>query len=187
MRIIPTRYVAVEKLTGEVLGANILRLNLEPLRQTILADPRVLGVVTRVDFFHLRVHVEVRERAPLVAVGLRSGEKMWVDREGVILEPADEAWAVGVKAEGNRVEPEVVEAVLAWAQLPRALRERYPVLDFSQDQAVAPGSPTILFGAICQVPKKLGILTTLWREGLLEGFGVVDLRANDVVILKRGG
>lgn len=187
VRILPTRYVAVKKLTGEVLGANILRLNLEPLRQAILADPRVLGLVTRIDFFHFRVHIEVRERLPLVAVELKSGEKMWVDREGVILEPAEEAQVVGVRAEENRVAPEVVEAALAWARLPSTLRKRYPVLDLSQDQVIAPGLPTILFGAICQVPEKLSMLTTLWREGLLEGFEVVDLRANDVVILKRGG
>lgn len=187
IKIFPTRYVAVEKLTGKVLGANILRLNLEPVRGAILADPRVLGVVTRVDFFGLRVEIEVRERSPLVAVGLISGEKVWVDREGVILEPAEDARVVGVKAQGDRLNVEVVEAALAWERLPRALRERYPLLDLAAGEAVAPGAPTVLLGAICQVPKKLGILTALWREGLLEGYGVVDLRLSDLAILKKGG
>jgi hypothetical protein len=49
------------------------------------------------------------------------------------------------------------------------------------------GTPTAFLGAICQVPEKLGILTKLWRAGLLEGYKAVDLRPNDVVILKRGG
>lgn len=187
IRIFPTRYVAVEKLTGGVLGANILRLNLEPLRQEILADPRVLGVVTRVAFFHLRVEIEVRERSPIVAVGLENGEKFWVDRNGVILEPAEEARVVGAKATNGRVSPEVVEAALAWDRLPKALRARYLILDLSTGEAVAPGTPAILLGAICQVPKKLGILTELWREGLLEGYKVIDLRPSDLVILKRGG
>ncbi len=187
VKIFPTRYAAVEKLTGGILGANILRLNLEPLRRAILGDPRVLGVFTRVDFFHLRVEIDVRERFPLVAVGLVSGEKVWVDREGVILEPAEEARVVGVKTQGGRVGVEVVEAALAWERLPRALRERYPLLDLSTGEAVAPGAPTILLGAICQVPEKLGILTALWGEGFLEGYGVVDLRLSDLAILRRGG
>lgn len=186
VRIFPARYVAVEKLTGGILGANILRLNLKPLCQAILRDSRVLGVVTRVDFFHLRVEIEVRERNALVAVGLESGRKFWVDRDGVILEPAEEAHVVGVKGEGGRVGKEVVEAALAWERLPQALRERYPILDLSTGEAVAPGAPTLFLGAICQVPEKLSILTALWREGLLEGYGAVDLRLNDLVILKRG-
>lgn len=186
VRIFPTRYVAVEKLTGGILGANILRLNLKPLCQAILRDSRVLGVVTRVDFFHLRVEIEVRERNALVTVGLEGGGKFWVDRDGVILEPAEEAHVVGVKGEGERVGKEVVEAALAWERLPQALRERYPILDLSTGEAVAPGAPTLFLGAICQVPEKLSILTALWREGLLEGYGAVDLRLNDLVILKRG-
>mgnify|MGYP000060269869 CR=1 FL=1 len=186
VKIFPTRYVAVEKLTGGILGANILRLNLKPLCEAILRDSRVLGVVTRVDFFHLRVEIEVRERKALVAVGLEGGGKFWVDRDGVILEPAEEAHVVGVKAQGEKVGKEVVEAALAWERLPQALRERYPALDFSPGEAVAPGAPTLFLGAICQVPEKLSILTALWREGLLEGYGAVDLRLNDLVILKRG-
>ncbi len=187
VKIYPTRYVAVDKLTGRILGANILRLDLKPLCEAILRDPRVLHVVTRIDFFHLRVEIDVRERYALVPVGLISGEKFWVDRDGVILELAEEAHVVGAKAQGEGVGREVVEAALAWERLPRALRERYPVLDLSSGEAVAPGAPALLLGAICQVPEKLGILTTLWQEGLLEGYGFVDLRLRDLVILKRGG
>lgn len=187
VKIFPTRYVAVEKLTGGILGANILRLNLKPLCEVILGDPRVLGVVTRLDFFHLRVEIEVRERNALVAVGLAGGGKFWVDRDGVILEPAEEACVVGAKVQGERVGKEVVVAALAWERLPRALRERYPILDLSMGEAVAPGTPALLFGAICQVPEKLGILTTLWQEGLLEGYSSVDLRSSDLVVLKRAG
>lgn len=187
VKIFPARYVAVEKLTGAILGSNIVRLNLEPLRQKILGDPRVLGVVTRVDFFSLRVEIEVRERTPLLAVELENGEKVWIDREGVMLEGAEEASVVGVRLEGGKVGRDVVEAALSWQRLPLGLRARYPKLDLSFGEAKAPGSPTLVFGKICQIPKKLDILTALWREGLLEGYQVVDLRANDVVILKRGG
>lgn len=185
VRIHPTRYVAVEKLTGEILGANILRLDLEPLRQRLLADPRVLGVVIRVNIFCLRVEIEVRERSPLVAVVLQDGRKVWVDQEGVILEEAEEGWVRGVAAEEGRVSQEVVEAALAWMRLPLGIREKYPVLDVSQGEAVAPGTPALLFGAICQVPKKLGILKELWRAGLLDGYSVVDMRFGDLVILKK--
>lgn len=187
VKIFPTRYVAVEKLTGRILGANILRLDLRPLCEAILRDSRVLAVVTRIDFFHLRVEIDVRERYALVPVGLISGEKFWVDRDGVILEPAEEVHVVGAKVQGDGVGREVVGAALAWERLPRALRERYPVLDLSTGEAVAPGTPTLLLGAICQVPEKLSILTTLWQEGLLEGYRLVDLRPSDLVILKRGG
>ena len=186
VRIFPTRYVAVEKLTGGILGANILRLNLEPLCREIQSDPRVLGVVTRVRFFYGRVEIEVRERAPVLAVELQSGKKVWVDREGVILEEAQDARIVGVFLIEGRVAKEVVEAGLAWERLPVLLRERYPKLDFSSGEAVALGTPTAFLGAICQVPEKLGILTELWRAGMLEGYQAVDLRPNDVVILKRG-
>ena len=184
VKISPTRYVAVEKLTGKILGANILRLNLEPLYREIYGDPRVLGISTRVNFFLGRVEIEVKERFPLVAVQLSTGETVWVDREGVILAPAEEA-RVAAQAKGTQVGEEVVEAALRWERLPRALRERYPVLDVSGEEARAPGRPTLLFGTICQVPNKLSILTKLWREGLLEGYELVDLRSGDVVILKR--
>lgn len=187
VKISPTRYVAVEKLTGPILGANILRLTLEPLRQEILADPRVLAVVSRVNFFALRVEIEVRERTPLLAVELTNGEKVWVDQEGVILEEAKEASVVGVQAEGGRVGKDVVEAGLSWERLPSGLRARYPKLDLSAGSARAPGSPTIIFGIICHIPQKLGILTALWQEGWLAEYQFVDLRANDVVILKRRG
>lgn len=186
VKIFPTRYVAVEKLTGAILGANILRLDLEPLRREILGDPGVLGVVTRVNFFYCRVEIEVRERTPLLAVELENGEKVWVDREGVILEGAEEASVVGVRPEAGKVGKDVVEAALSWERLPMGLRARYPKLDLSRGEVRAPGAPTVIFGAICQVPEKLGILTRLWREGLLEGYQVVDLRADDVVILRRG-
>lgn len=185
VRIFPTRYVAVEKLTGLILGANILRLNLEPLCREILSDPRVLGVVTRVSFFYGRVEIEVRERSPVLAVELQGGKKVWVDRDGIILEEAAEARAVGVFLIEGRVPKEVVEAGLAWERLPVSLRERFSRLDFSSGEAVALGAPTAFLGAICQVPEKLGILTKLWRAGLLEGYETVDLRPKDVVILKR--
>jgi cell division septal protein FtsQ len=187
VRIFPTRYVAVEKLTGAILGANILRLNLEPLCREIQSDPRVLGVVTRIRFFYGRVEIEVRERTPVLAVELQGGKKVWVDGEGVILEEAQEARIVGVFLVEGRVPKEVVEAGLAWERLPVLLRERYPKLDFSSGEGVALGTPPAFLGAICQVPEKLGILTKLWRAGLLEGYKAVDLRPNDVVILKRGG
>ncbi len=186
VKILPTRYVAVEKLTGEVLGDNILRLDLTSLRREIVGDSRVLGLVARVNFFLGRVELEVRERSPVARVKLSTGKAVWVDREGVILEPAGEA-AVVAQAQGNRVAGEVVEAALAWERLPRALRERYPLLDLSGEEALAPGHPSLRLGAICQVPAKLGILTTLWRAGLLEGYELVDLRGDDFVILKRGG
>jgi len=187
VRIFPTRYVAVEKLTGGILGANILRLNLEPLCREIQSDPRVLGIVTRVCFFYGRVEIEVRERSPVLAVELQGGKKVWVDREGVILEEAQGARIGGVFLVEGRVPGEVVEAGLAWERLPALLRERYPKLDFSSGEGVALGTPTVFLGAICQVPEKLGILPELWRAGLLEGYTAVDLRPNDVVILKRGG
>lgn len=183
--VFPTRYVAVEKLTGEIIGANILRLDLRPLCQAISADPRVLRVEVRVSFFLGRVKVEVRERSPAVAVRLTTGETVWVDREGVILAPAERGEVVA-KAIGARVREEVVEAALSWERLPRALRERFSFLDLSGEEAVAPGHPTVLFGEICQVPNKLGILTELWQEGLVEGYEVVDLRHAGMVILKRG-
>lgn len=186
VKILPTRYVSVEKLTGEVLGDNILRLDLEPLRREILEDPRVLGVVARINFFLCRVEMEVRERSPVVKVKLETGESVWVDGEGVILERAEDTVVVA-KAQGNRVSREVVEAALAWERLPRALRERYSLLDLSGGEALAVGRPQIRFGMICQVPAKLGILTKLWREGLLEGYALVDLRGDDFVILRRSG
>lgn len=185
VKVFPTRYAPVEKLTGGILGANILRLDLKPLHREVLADPRVLAVDARVHFFRGAVVIDVRERSPVVPVGLNSGEKVWVDRDGVILEPAAEARVVGVRAEGGRVGAEVVETAMAWERLPLLLRARLPLLDLSGDEAVAPGPPRVLFGAICQVPEKLSILIALWRAGFLEGYNLVDLRGDDMVILKR--
>ncbi|MCS7216726.1 MAG: hypothetical protein NZ924_03430 [Candidatus Bipolaricaulota bacterium] len=185
VRVNPTRYAPVEKLTGRLLGANILRLDLTPLWTELSADPRILGGRARVNFFYLRLELEIRERSPLVALEVVGRGRVWVDREGVILEPAGEARVRAEERAPGRVAPEVVAAALAWEQLPPALAQRFPVLDLTGGEALAPGPPVLRLGAICQVPEKLGILVALWREGLLEGKGLVDLRFRDIVVLKR--
>lgn len=185
VRVNPARYVAVEKLTGRFLGANILRLDLRPLWTELARDSRVLGAQARLNFFRLRLEIEIRERSPLVALEIVGQGSFWVDREGVILEPAAGARVRAKAVAPGRVAPELVETALAWERLPRALAERFPVLDLTGQEAVAPGPPVLLLGAICQVPEKLGILSALWREGLLEGQALVDLRFRDIVVLKR--
>ncbi len=185
VRVNPTRYVSAEKLTGRLLGANILRLDLKPLWAEIFADRRVLGAQARVNFFYLRLELEIRERLPLVAVEVLGRDHVWVDREGVVLEPAESARVRAREIFPGQVAPEVVEAALAWERLPRALAQRFPLLDLTGQEAVAPGPPLLRLGTICQVPEKLGILVALWRKGLLEGQALVDLRFHDVVVLKR--
>jgi len=81
----PARYVAVEKLTGRFLGANILRLDLRPLWTELAQDSRVLGAQARLNFFRLRLEIEIRERSPLVALEIVGQGSFCTDREGVIL------------------------------------------------------------------------------------------------------
>lgn len=185
VRANPTRYVSWEKLTGQVLGANILRLDLEPLWRELMQDPRVVGVRARRNLFCLCLELEVRERTPLVALEISGAGFVWVDREGVVLEPAAAARTRARPIAPGRVEAAVVAAALAWERLPRVLAERFPVLDLTGAEAVAPGPPLLRLGPICQVPEKLSILVALWREGLLEGCSEADLRPHEVVVLKR--
>lgn len=184
VRVNPTRYVSPEKLTGKLLGANILRLDFKPLWAEIFSDQRVVGARARVNFFCLRVELEIRERSPLVALEIPGRGYVWVDREGVMLEPAQGARVRALESAPGRVDREAVEAALAWERLPRALAQMFPVLDLTGGEAMAPGPPLLLLGAICQVPEKLGILVALWRRGLLDGYSIVDLRPRDVVVLK---
>ncbi|MFN3287285.1 MAG: hypothetical protein ACK40H_02460, partial [Sphingomonadaceae bacterium] len=114
VRVNPTRYVAPEKLTGRFLGANILRLDLRPLWTELSADQRILGVQARVNFFCLCLELEVRERVPLVALEISGRGSVWVDRDGVVLEPAEGARARAVEVAPGRVSAEDVEAALAW-------------------------------------------------------------------------
>lgn len=185
VRVNPTRYVVPEKLTGRFLGANILRLDLRPLWTELSADQRILGVQARVNFFRLRLELEVRERMPLVALEIPGRGSVWVDRDGVVLARAESARVRVPEVAAGRVSVEAVDAALAWERLPQALAQRFPILDLTAQEAMVPGSPTLLLGAICQVPEKLGILVALWREGLLEGKALVDLRFSDMVVLKR--
>lgn len=185
VRVNPTRYVAPEKLTGRFLGANILRLDLKPLWAELSADRRILGVQARLNFFRLRLELEVRERRPRTALEIPGRGSVWVDGEGVVLEAAESARVRAWEVAPGQVSTEAVEAALAWERLPQALAQRLGLLDLTAPEAMAPGPPLVLLGAICQVPEKLGILVALWREGLLEGQAVVDMRFRDVVVLRR--
>lgn len=180
-----TRYVDLEKLTGLVLGANILRLDITGFEGWICQDPRVLRAKVKVDPVRLRVDFDVWERDPAIAVGV-GDHAVWVDRQGVVLEEAEGAAVVGVAVEGGRVPQGVVEAALAWDRLPKEMRFLFPALDVSDPRGVVlRGAATVLLGSISQVPPKLVILRGLWQEGLLERCEWVDLRREDEVVLKR--
>lgn len=184
----PARYVASEQLTGILLGANVLRLQTSGLRDQIARDPRVAAVSIRPRPLLKRVDVVIKEREPAVQVRLESGQAVWVDPEGVILEPAAEARVVGVRREGPRVGPEAVHAARAVATLVPAVRERFSTFDISDPTSVVArgeGVPTVFLGEIGQLGDRLAILAALWERGLLEGYATVDLRVGDEVVLKR--
>ncbi len=183
-----TRYVAAEQLTGILLGANVLRLQTGGIRDWIRRDPRVLEAKVRVRPLGKRVEVEIKEREPAVEVRLGGGEAVWVDAEGVILEPGTVPAVVGVPRAGERVALEAVRAARAVAQLSPAVRERFPMFDVSDPTDViakGDGSPTLLLGEISQLGERLAILEELWERGLLAEYATVDLRVGDEVILKR--
>lgn len=183
-----TRYVAAEQLTGILLGANVLRLQTGGIRDWIRCDPRVLEAKIRVRPLRKRVEVEIKEREPAVEVRLGGGEAVWVDAEGVILEPGTAPAVVGVPRVGERVALEAVRAARAVAQLPPAVRERFPTFDVSDPTDViakGDGAPTLLLGEISQLGDRLAILEELWERGLLAEYATVDLRVGDEVILKR--
>lgn len=184
----PARYVASEQLTGILLGANVLRLQTSGLRDQIARDPRVAAVSIRARPLLKRVDVVIKEREPAVQVRLESGQAVWVDPEGVILEPAAEARVVGVRREGPRVGREAVQAARAVASLVPAVRERFSTFDISDPTSVVArgeGVPTVFLGEIGQLGDRLATLAALWERGLLEGYATVDLRVGDEVVLKR--
>ncbi len=184
----PARYVPAEQLTGTLLGANVLRLQMGEVREQLGRDPRVLAVRIRVRPLARRVEVEIKERERAVQVGLQGGAAVWVDAEGVVLEPASDPLVVGARREGDRVPPEVVGAARTVGRLSPALRERFPVFDVSdptQVTARGEGAPNLLLGEIGQLGDRLAILEVLWERGLLAGYATVDFRVGDEVVLKR--
>ncbi len=188
VRLSPTRYVALEQLTGFLLGANVLRLELRALHSAIQGDLRVLKAKIRLYPLARRVDVMIEERKPVVAVGLRDGRAFWVDAEGVLLEPAEQASLVGLMASEGRVAPEAVQAALALARWDVPWRPLYPTFDASDPQQVIARSrdgPTLLLGSIGQLADRLAILRMLWEPENLGTYAVVDLRGEDEVVLKR--
>lgn len=184
----PTRYFAAEQLTGILLGANVLRLQTGGIHGRIRDDPRVLEATIRVRPLRKRVEVEIKEREPAVQVQLRGGATVWVDAEGVILEPGTTPAVVGAAREGDRVSSEAVAAARAVARLSSGVRQRLPMFDISDPANVVArgdGSPTVLLGEIGQLGDRLAILEELWERGLLAEYATVDVRVRDEVILKR--
>lgn len=184
----PTRYVAAEQLTGILLGANVLRLQTGGIVDWVQGDGRVLDVAIRVRPLRKRVEVAIKERERAVQVQLVGGAVVWVDGEGVILEPGTAPSVVGVPVVGDRVPAEAVEAAHAVARLDPAVRDRFPTFDISDPTNVlAKGdrSPTLLLGEIGRLRDRLAILEELWKRGLLAEYATVDLRVSDEVILKR--
>jgi cell division septal protein FtsQ len=183
-----SRYVAAEQLTGILLGANVLRLQTRGIADWIQRDPRVLDVTIRVRPLGKRVEVEIKEREPAVQVQLQGGATVWVDAEGVILEPGTTPVVVGASRDGARVSPEAVQAAWAVARLDPTVRERFPTFDISDPtNVIAKGdrSPTLFLGEIGQLGDRLAILEELWKRGLLAECATVDFRVSDEVILKR--
>lgn len=184
----PTRYVVVEELTGILLGANVLRLQTGGITDGIRRDPRVVEARIRVRPLWKRVEVEIKEREPAVQVGLQGGGAVWVDVEGVILEPASAPAVVGVPRQGERVPAEFVRAAQAVARLSPAVREKIAVFDVSDPtNVIARGgsSPTLVFGEMGRLGDRLAILEELWERWRLAECARVDFRVGDEVILKR--
>lgn len=132
--------------------------------------------------------MEIKEREPAVQVRLQGGAAVWVDAEGVILEPGSAPAVVGASLAGERVAPEAVHAARAVARLDPAVRGRFPTFDISDPtNVIAKGdrSPTLLLGEIGQLGGRLAILEELWKQGLLAEYATVDFRVSDEVILKR--
>ncbi len=182
------RYAATEQLTGILLGANVLRLQTGEIGDWIRRDPRVLEARVRVRVLGKRVEVEIKERRQAVEVRLAGGEAVWVDAEGVILEPAVAPKVVGVPQAGDRVAREAVAAARAVSQLSPALHQRLSTFDISDPTSVTAqgeGSMLLLLGEIGQLGERLAILEELWRRGVVTGYATVDLRGGDEVILKR--
>jgi len=184
----PTRYVMAEQLTGILLGANVLRLQTGEIADRIRQDPRVLAAKIRVRPFWKRVEVEIKEREPAVQVELGGGAAVWVDAEGVILEPAPAPVVVGVPRHGERVSVEVVHAAQAVARLSPTVRGKFTMFDVSDPtNVIARGSrsPTLVLGEIGRLGDRLAILEELWERWRLAEYAMVDFRIGDEVILRR--
>jgi len=177
----------VSQLTRIVLGANMLRLDLRGVRDLTIRDPWVADAQVKRDFLSRVVTIEIREREPVGRVQLEGGRTVWIDAEGVVLGPAQEAVLGGVRASRGRVTSEVAAAAAALEAWDEVLLDGFSSFDASDpDCVVAHGvsMPTVLCGPIGELPSALATLGQLSRVKDLSDYREVDLRWGSEVILK---
>jgi len=177
----------VSQLTRIVLGANMLRLDLRGVRDLAIRNPWVADAQVKRDFLSRVVTIEIREREPVGRVQLEGGRTVWIDAEGVVLGPAQNAVLSGAQAARGRVSPEVTEAAVALEAWDDTLLDRFSSFDVSDPNCVvAQGAsmPTVLCGPIGELPRALATLGQLSRAKDLSDFREVDLRWGSEVILK---
>lgn len=180
------------QLTQIVSSANILRLDLRGIRDRIVSLPWVREVQLGVDPVARRVRIYVWEREPVGRVVYEGGTAVWVDNEGVVVGPADQAWLLVPPGQGGWVPPEVALAAEAVERTNPALLSLIAPIDATDPEAVVaspPSGPLIRLGPISTLPQRLVILGELWEEQLagrfnFSSYAEVDLRWEGQVILK---
>ncbi len=181
------------KLSQSVKGANILRLDLEGIKDRVEGERWVKRARIKVDFFARAVVIHITERKPVARIGFEGGTAVWVDDEGVALQPADSAVLCGVEPTSGPLPREVVAAAKALEKLDPDFLTLFPCFDASDpDDVVAKssgGTTVIRCGPIGNLTRKVAILNELWRERGranldLTAYAEVDLRWDDEVVLK---
>lgn len=181
---------SLTELTQIVSSANILRLDLRGIRDRFAAHPWVKDVSVRCHPLSRMVEIYIDEREPVGRVELEGGEAVWVDAEGVVLGPAEDALLVGVRGTGGRVSQKVAEAAQALEGSGfKAASFRFDGSDPGCVIAHLPGGVVARCGPIGKLPHVLVILTRLWeqhRAGLIDlsAYSEVDLRWEGQIILK---
>ncbi len=183
---------SLTELTQIVQSANMLRLDIKGVRDRAEEDRWIKEVQVDCDYLSRTVVIYITEREPVARVGLEGGTAVWVDAEGVLLEPAEGAILVGIRPRAGRVAPEAVVAAQALEAFDSEFISLFPHFDASDPTAVTAQcdcGTVVRFGPIGTLAQKLPILEELCRlhvQGKIDltAYAEVDLQWDGKIVLK---
>lgn len=206
VRIEGAEVVSVEELRDLLAirpGSSLRSLEVEHLRQRLLAMPRIAGVRFGYVWFQ-RLVVEVAERVPVAMVISSEGESFEIAMDGIVLPPAGEGVAdlpllTWEEQPGTRPAPGALLDLRGGPDLMHTLRdlqERYPSLwqGISEAHLLADGTyelfwndtPTVAWGRGALSDARLRawatIMSDLHQRG--EKDAVVDLRFREQIVVR---